>query len=105
MVGGVTNATWVDAILTHEEHQYIAIDRRTGDGTALDVTSLLKCFAKRRYTRLPHEENKAAERNMIARRLRHARSGWGNIRCRYVYCTDGPPQRISLVKLNAGAAG
>jgi hypothetical protein len=30
MVGDVTNATWVDAILTHEEYQYIAIDRRTG---------------------------------------------------------------------------
>jgi hypothetical protein len=80
MVRDITNATWVDAILTHEEPQYIAIDLRTGDGAALCVAS---GFLKHRHAaRLRHEEEKAVERNIIARRLRHAGSGWGgNIRC------------------------
>jgi hypothetical protein len=41
MVGHITNATWVDSILTHEEHQYIAIDRRAAHGASLDVASRL----------------------------------------------------------------
>jgi hypothetical protein len=75
MVGDIADATWVDVAI--EEHQYVAIDRRTADGASLAVTSRLKRFPKRRHARLPHEENKAAERNMIARRPRHAVSGWG----------------------------
>jgi hypothetical protein len=67
----------VDAVLASEEHQYVAIDRRTADGAALDVASGLECFLKHRHaTRLSLEENKAAERSIIARRLRHAGSGW-----------------------------
>jgi hypothetical protein len=58
-----------------EKRQHVAIDRRAGDGTSLDVASRLRYFLKRRHARLPHEGNKAAERNMIARRLRHAWSG------------------------------
>jgi hypothetical protein len=55
--------------------------------------------------RTPLRKNKAAERNIIARRLRCARSGWGAIiRCRYAYY-GGRSQRNSFVKLNTGAAG
>jgi hypothetical protein len=78
MVRDIANTTCVDVAI--EEHRYVAIDRRTADGASLAVTSRLKRFPKRRHaTRLCPEENKAAERNMIARRLRHARSGWGAI--------------------------
>jgi hypothetical protein len=79
MVGDIANTTCVDAILASEEHQYVAIDRRAADGAALDVALGLEHFPKRRHARLPHEENKAAGRNIIARRLRHAGSGWGTI--------------------------
>ena len=78
MVRDIANTTCVDAAI--EEHQDIAIDRRAADGAALDVMSLLKRFPKRRHALPPslgHEENKAVGRNMIARRLRHAGSGWG----------------------------
>ena len=37
----------VGAILTHEEHQHIAIDHRAADGASLDVTSRLRYFPKR----------------------------------------------------------
>jgi len=76
MVRDIATTTCVDVAI--EEHQYVAIDRRAADGASLDVTSRLKRFPKRRHATRPcPEENKAAERNMIARRLRHARSGWG----------------------------
>jgi hypothetical protein len=42
MVGDIANTTGVDAVLASEEHQYVAIDRRTADGASLDVTSRLK---------------------------------------------------------------
>jgi hypothetical protein len=76
MVRDIANTTCMDVAI--EEHQHIAIDRRAANGASLDVASLLKHFLKHRHvTRLCHEENKAAERNIIARRLRHAVSGWG----------------------------
>ena len=37
MVGDIAHATWMDAILTDEEHQHVAIDSRPADGAALDV--------------------------------------------------------------------
>jgi hypothetical protein len=78
MVGDIANTTCVDVAI--EEHQYVAIDRRTAAGASLAVTSRLKRFPKRRHAaRLCPEENKAAERNKIAGRLRHAVSGWGAI--------------------------
>jgi hypothetical protein len=78
MVRDIADAACVNAAI--EEHQYVAIDRRAADCAALDVASRLRQFPKRRHaTRLYHEENKAAERNIIARRLRHAGSGWGGI--------------------------
>jgi hypothetical protein len=106
MVGDIANTTCVDAVLASEEHQYVAIDRRTADGPALDVASRLECFLKHRHaTRLSLEENKAAERSIIARRLRHAGPDGHNFRCRPRYRFRTTPQRNSLVKLNAGAAG
>ena len=93
----------MDAILAHEEHQYVAIDRCAADGAALDIALGLEYFLKHRHaTRLCHEENKAAERNMVARRLCHAGSGWGRqypVQIRY--CTGAPSQRNSLVKLSS----
>jgi hypothetical protein len=47
MVGDIADATWVDVAI--EEHQYVAIDRRTADGASLDVASRLKRFPKRRH--------------------------------------------------------
>jgi hypothetical protein len=38
MVGDIANTTGVDAVLASEEHQCVAIDRRTADGASLDVT-------------------------------------------------------------------
>jgi hypothetical protein len=107
MISDIANTTCVDAILAHEEHQYVAIDRCAAAGAALDVTLGLEFFLKHRHaTRLCHEENKAAERNIIARRLRHAGSGWGgNTRCRLRYRFRFPPQRKSLVKIDVDAPG
>jgi hypothetical protein len=50
-------------------------------------------------------KNKAVERNMIARRLRHAGSGWCNIRYRQAYRFGAAPQRKSKVKLDAAIKG
>jgi hypothetical protein len=66
MVGDIANTTCVDTVLASEEHQHVAIDRRAADGAALNVASGLVHFPKRRHARLPHEENKAAERRIIA---------------------------------------
>src|SRR5471032_3353184 len=49
-------------------------------------------------------KTKPAERSIIARRLRHAGSGWDNFRCRPRYRLSLTPQRNSFVKLNTGAA-
>jgi hypothetical protein len=57
MVGDIANTTCVDVAI--EEHQYVAIDRRTADGASLDVTSRLRHFPKRRHARPPYEENRS----------------------------------------------
>jgi hypothetical protein len=68
-------ASWVDAVLASEEHQYVAIDRRAADGAALDVASGLECFLKHRHAiRLSLEENKAAWRSIPPAVLPRGRS-------------------------------
>jgi hypothetical protein len=52
-----TQHGWTRLILTHEEHQYIAIDHRAASGAPL-VTWRLKHFPKRLHARLPHGETK-----------------------------------------------
>jgi hypothetical protein len=95
----------LDAVLASEEHQYVAIDRRAADSASLDVTSRLKYFLKGRHARLPHEENKS-------RRAEYDAGGFAVLGpdskisgCGSCYRFRATPQRNSLVKLNAGAAG
>src|ERR1700674_1701155 len=52
MVGDITNATFVNAVLAREEHQYVAIDHCAADAAALCVAS---GFLKHRHAaRLRH---------------------------------------------------
>src|ERR1700722_4891020 len=100
MVCDIANTTCMDVAI--EEHQHVAIDRRATDGTSLDVASRLKHFPKRRHARLPHEENKAAERNKIARRLRHAVSGWGAISgADHAIASVGPRNETRAIRLTS----
>jgi hypothetical protein len=101
MVSDISNATCVDAVLAGEEHQYVAIDRRTADGASLDVTSRLKHFPKRRHARLPHEENKAAGRSMTPAAFAMLGPDSKISGCGSRYRFRATPQRNSLVKLNA----
>jgi hypothetical protein len=50
-------------------------------------------------------QNKAAWRSMVARRLCHAGSGWGQYPVQSRYRFRVPLQRNSVVKLNTGVAG
>jgi hypothetical protein len=81
MVSDISNATCVDVGLAGEEHQYVAIDRRTTDGASLDVTSRLKHFPKRRHARLPHEERQSRLAEYDAGGLAMLGPDGDNIRC------------------------
>jgi hypothetical protein len=50
-------------------------------------------------------KNKAAERSIVARRLRHAGSGWGQYPVQLRYRFRRTLQRNSLVKLDASDPG
>ncbi|MDR3485816.1 MAG: hypothetical protein P4M05_13010 [Bradyrhizobium sp.] len=42
----------MDAVLASEEHQYIAIDRRTADGASLEIEWGVEYLPKRRHAQL-----------------------------------------------------
>jgi hypothetical protein len=61
-----SDATWTGAVLTVEEHQYVAIDHGPANGTALDVASGMVYFLMIGFTPHVTRKYKATEPSMIA---------------------------------------
>ena len=104
-VRNIANTTWVDAVLASEEHQHVAIDRRASDSAAFEVTSGSDISPSvGMWTIFRGKQSRRAEYDRPTALPCWVRMG-DNIRCRPRYRFRIPPQRNSLVKLDAGAAG